>query len=31
MGESAILKLLDILEDVRRIPLAEDTVMDPPR
>ena len=27
MGESAILKLLDILEDVRRIPLAEDPVM----
>jgi len=29
MGESAILKLLDILEDVRRIPLAEDPVMGP--
>jgi acetylornithine deacetylase len=27
MGDSAILKLLDILEDVRRIPLAEDPVM----
>jgi acetylornithine deacetylase len=27
MGESAILKLLDILEDVRRIPLAVDPVM----
>jgi len=29
MGESAILKLLDILEDVRQIPLAEDPVMGP--
>jgi acetylornithine deacetylase len=29
MGDSAILKLLDILEDVRRIPLAEDPVMGP--
>jgi acetylornithine deacetylase len=27
LGESAILKLLDILEDMRRIPLAEDPVM----
>ena len=27
MGESAILKLLDILEDIRRIPLAGDPVM----
>jgi acetylornithine deacetylase len=27
MGESAILKLLDILEEIRRIPLAEDPVM----
>lgn len=29
MGESAILKLLDILDDIRRIPLAEDPVMGP--
>ncbi len=29
MGESAILKLLDILEDVRRIPLPVDPVMGP--
>jgi acetylornithine deacetylase len=29
MGESAILKLLDILEEVRRIPLAVDPVMGP--
>ena len=29
MGESAILKLLDILEDIRKIPLAEDPVMGP--
>jgi acetylornithine deacetylase len=29
MGESAILKLLDILEDLRRIPLAHDPVMGP--
>ena len=29
LGESAILKLLDILEDVRRIPLADDPVMGP--
>jgi len=28
-GESAILKLLDILEDIRRIPLPEDPVMGP--
>ena len=27
MGESAILKLLDILQDVRQVPLAEDPVM----
>jgi len=27
LGDSAILKLLDILEDIRRIPLAEDPVM----
>lgn len=29
MGESAILKLLDILDDIRRIPLADDPVMGP--
>jgi acetylornithine deacetylase len=29
LGESAILKLLDILEDIRKIPLAEDPVMGP--
>jgi acetylornithine deacetylase len=29
LGDSAILKLLDILEDVRRIPLAKDPVMGP--
>ena len=29
MGESAILKLLDILDDIRRVPLADDPVMGP--